>query len=457
MRPPSRNARRAWVAAAGVATVLGAPASLGVTPAAAQPASTLDGNDFAVELFRGPVLAPLRVTGLAGAYAGVGEGISGLPANAASPAVRSLTSIDTFDWDIAASLSIPLPLAEANDFDNSGARDADDSRFVYATAGGMLQYGAFGAGGLAELERYSLFTGGRTTTALVTRYHGLVGVALGHGQVVVGGGVRAVTMGIDAPEANLTLAGVAPQLGVLVSPLALPFRVGATVRAPVDAGALGAGAPVGDDGVRRLGGLVLPDAVVWPTEIEVGAALQLGPRPLQRRFVDPEDDLAAAEAAARLRGVGEEGQRAQEERLRRARIEEARGLPREHLLLTAALLVTGPVSDAIGLEAFLAQRRRDSDAAAIPGASGARFNYSPRVGLQFEPLPSWLQTRFGTYYEPNRFGGTGRQHFTFGADLRVLSTRLFGLAPDGVTYAVLGAVDLAPRYESISLGIGVWR
>lgn len=424
---------------------------------AQQGAPRLDTNAYAVELFRGPVLAPLRVTGLAGAYAGVGEGIAGLPANAASPAVRSIQSVDAFDWDLAASLSVPLPLAEANDFDNSGARDADDSRFIYATGGGMLQLGAFGAGALAELERYAVVSGGSTTTALVARYHALLGVALAHGQVVVGGGVRAVTMGIDAPEADLTLAGIAPQLGVLVRPLAMPFRLGATVRAPVDAGALGEGAPRGEDGVRRLGGLVLPDAVVWPTEIELGGAIQLGPRPLQRRFIHPDDDLAAAMEAARQRGEGEEGRAAQEDRLRRARIDEARSLPREHLLLTAALLVTGPVDDAIGLEAFLTQRRRERGAALVPGASGASFNYSPRVGLQAEPLPDWLQTRFGTYYEPNRFGGTGRQHFTFGADLRVLSTRLFGLAPDGVTYAVLGAVDLAPRYESISLGIGVWR
>jgi hypothetical protein len=432
-----------------------------LTPARAahaqDPASPLRSNDFAVELFRGPVLAPLRVTGLAGAYAGVGEGISGLPANAASPAVRPFYSIDSFDYDLAASLSVPLPLAEPNDFDNSGSRDSDDSQFIYATGGALLQAGAFGAGALVELERYSIVVGGDTTTTLVARYHALVAVGLGEGQVVVGGGVRAVTMGIDAPEANLTLAGIAPQLGVLVRPTDVPFRVGATVRAPVDAGALGEGAPVGEDGVRRLGGLVLPDAVVWPTEVEVGFAWQLGPKPLNRRFVDPDEDLSAARAAAAQRGVGEEGREAQEVRLRNARIDASRSLPREHLLVTGALLATGPVSEAISLEGFLAQRRTDGDALAEPGSAGARFSFSPRVGLQAEPLPNWLQMRFGTYYEPSRFDRTGREHFTFGADLRVLSTRLFGLAPDGVTYAVLGAVDIAPRYESISLGIGVWR
>ncbi len=440
-----------------VASALCAAIAWPASAARAQQMAPLSTNDFAIELFRGPVLAPLRVTGLAGAYAGVGEGISGLPANAASPAVRPVYSIDDFDYDLAASLSVPLPLAEPNDFDNSGSRDSDDSQFIYATGGGMLQLGPFGAGTLVELERYAIVVGGRTTTTLVARYHGLVGVGLGGGQVVVGGGVRAVTMGIDAPEANLTLAGIAPQIGVLVLPSELPMRVGATVRAPVDAGALGEGVSVGEDGVRRLGGLVLPDAVVWPTELEVGFAWQLGPKPLNRRMIDPDEDLQAARVAAAQRGVGEEGHEAQKVRLRRVRVEASRNLPREHLLLTGALLATGPVGDAIGLEGFLAQRRGDTDTAAVPGSSGARVSFSPRVGLQAEPLPNWVQTRFGTYYEPSRFGRTGRQHFTFGADLRVLSTRLFGLAPDGVTYAIVGAVDLAPRYESISLGIGVWR
>jgi hypothetical protein len=390
-------------------------------------------NDFAVDLFRGPVLAPLRVTGLAGAYAGVGQGIPGLPSNAASPASRPLDAIDELDWDLAASLSVPLPIADSNDFDNSGERDTDDSIFIYATGGGLVTVGPFGAGALVELERYGLTIGGRSTTTLVGRYHGLAAFGALGGQLHFGAGVRGLTMGIDAPEAELTLAGVAPQAGVLAAPFELPLRAGVTVRGPVDAGALGEGAPEGADGVRRLGGLVLPDRVVLPWEVEAGVAFQLGPRPMQRPLEIPP-------------GEDEEG--------RRERIEDVRALPREHLLVTTAILVTGGVQDGVGLEAFLAQRRRGPP---TPGSAAAETNFSPRLGLQTEPLPGWLQARFGTYYEPNRFGGTGRQHFTFGADLKVWSTRLGGLAPDGVSYSVVGAVDLAPRYESISLGIGVWR
>ena len=76
----------------------------------------------------------------------------------------------------------------------------------------------------------------------------------------------------------------------------------------------------------------------------------------------------------------------------------------------------------------------------------------------------WVQTRFGGYYEPNRFtyegaGCTsrpGRQHFTFGADLKLFSTTWFGLVSE-TTYKLQGYGDLAPRYQAFGLGFGVWR
>jgi hypothetical protein len=75
-----------------------------------------------------------------------------------------------------------------------------------------------------------------------------------------------------------------------------------------------------------------------------------------------------------------------------------------------------------------------------------------------------VHTRFGSYYEPRRLKvsgpniteGVGRQHFTFGADLRVLTTTFWGLVPE-ITYTLQGSVDIAPRYESFSVGIGNWK
>ena len=46
-------------------------------PAAAA-ADSLPTNEYSLDLFQGPILAPLRVTGIAGAYAGYAEGIPGI-------------------------------------------------------------------------------------------------------------------------------------------------------------------------------------------------------------------------------------------------------------------------------------------------------------------------------------------------------------------------------------------
>jgi hypothetical protein len=108
----------------------------------------------------------------------------------------------------------------------------------------------------------------------------------------------------------------------------------------------------------------------------------------------------------------------------------------------------------VGLESFL--RGNVPEEASKVGTSGDSVNFSPRFGIETEPIPGLVATRFGSYYEPNRFGRVGRQHFTFGADLKMFSTTYWGLVPE-VTYKVLAAVDLAPRYESLSVGIGVWH
>ncbi|MCC6552863.1 MAG: hypothetical protein IT372_07555 [Polyangiaceae bacterium] len=485
-RIDERTGRAALAAAGALALAAVAPC-----PAAADP---LPDNRYALDLFQGPILAPLRVIGIAGAYAGYAEGIAGMVANAAAPALREPFSVSWFEADIAPSISIPLEIFENNDFDNSGKIDADYSNFIFMTLGGQLQAGAFGAGINAELQRYSLEAAGVTNVVMIGKYHVLAGVQLLGGQLVLGGGARAVTLGVDAPEADLTIAGVAPQLGFLVRPDWESFRFGATFRFPVNGGQL-----IGDEtttdaaGVRRAGGLVLPDEVVLPWELEVGMAIQVGPKPLNPEWINPHDqerearearaaelELKEARWAIELRAIEDPAERAarkreiEAERARWAEQEEADlteryaalkrerrarywNWPREHLLLTAEILVTGAVDRGVSLEEFLGQGIAPKPSTpSVVGTSGASVNFSPRFGIETEPIPGLVHTRFGSYYEPNRFGEVGRQHFTFGADLRMFTTTWWGLVPD-VTYKVQGSMDLAPRYESLSIGIGVWR
>ncbi len=466
-------------------------------------ASYLRDNDYAIDLFQGPVLAPIRVIGIAGAYAGYAEGIEGLVANAATPAVREPFSVSSLDLDVAASLSVPIALfsRKKDDFDNSGGEDFDYSDFVFFTAGGLLQLGRLGFGGVAELQQYSLTEGGETTRIYVGKHHLLGAVRLVGDQFMVGAGARVATLGISAPEADLTFVGAAPEVGVLLRPDWRSFRIGATWRAPVYAASTFGGSVI-ENGVSKLGGLVLPSDVVLPWELELGVAVQVGPRPLNPEWLDPTNqektlletftrrrDERAAENAAALEKI--EDPKAREDRKNALEVEEARvraeerelyqrtaarmkeerrarfaNWPREHLLVTAELLVSGPVEKGVSIERFLAQGRpidprhtpvlAPANAGSVVGSSGAEVNFSPRFGIETEPILSLVKTRFGSYYEPNRFGRVGRQHFTFGADMRVFDTTLWGLIPR-VTYKVQASVDLSARYESYSLGLGVWR
>lgn len=477
-----RHLRRALALALTIAAALPCPAA----------ADSLPDNNYALDLFQGPILAPLRVTGISGSYAGYAEGIAGMVANAAAPALREPFSIGWVDYDLSASISIPLEAFENNDFDNSGTRDEDYSNFIYGTLGAVLQVGPFGAGANADLSYYTLDFGGQRSAVALGRYHVLAGFHIFDGQFVMGGGARAVTLGIDAPDATLTLAGIGPQLGILVRPDWSSWRFGATFRFPVDGGQfrIGDEVTVDERGVRRAGALVLPDRVLLPWELELGLAIQVGPRPLNPAWINPRDEERATreERAQRRRERDErwaaelreaetpEERREIEQRQRRIRVTEelaepmelgrayralkedrrvrGKNWPRERLLITAALLVTGPVDRGVSLEWFL--RGNVPGETSKIGSSGAAVNFSPRFGIEAEPIPDLIGTRLGSYYEPSRFGRVGRQHFTFGADLKMFSTTYWGLVPE-VTYTLRAAVDLAPRYESLSLGLGVWR
>jgi hypothetical protein len=67
-----------------------------------------------------------------------------------------------------------------------------------------------------------------------------------------------------------------------------------------------------------------------------------------------------------------------------------------------------------------------------------------------------LVLRSGGYYEPSRFGRVGRQHGTAGLALKLVRTDLFGLLPE-LDWGVELGVDLAPRYQSLSASLAVFR
>jgi hypothetical protein len=474
-------------------------------PARAQSLGPSD-NHFTLDLYQGPILAPGRVMAMGGAYTGYAEGIGAFTVNAAAPAVRHTHSTNRLELDIDASVSFPIVLFKNNDFDNSGDFDADYQSYIYLAAGGLIQAGNFGAGFFADLQRYSISFPPSEVATIVTvgRYHLLAAYQVLGGQLVFGAGARALSLGVSAPGKELTselgMFGVAPEVGFLVKPTWSPFRIGATYRHSVG-GLLRTddNAKTDERGVLRAGGLIVPDDVQLPWELGVGVAFQVGPRPLNPSWIDPRDHereleetyRAKREArrkriASRLAALPEGSERAQlrprmERELAEADARDARALerdrarlqgerrailrnwPRDYLLVTADLVVTGPVARGVSIERFLGQGYTQDGGPCHAVGSGESINFSPRVGLEIEPVPKWMHVRFGSYYEPNRFryqpeacnDRIGRQHFTFGADVKTFSTTWWGLVNE-VTYKIQAYGDLAPRYQSFGAGFGVW-
>jgi hypothetical protein len=232
----------------------------------------------------------------------------------------------------------------------------------------------------------------------------------------------------------------------------------------------------------------IPSRVTVPWDLNVGAALQLGQRPLNPPWINPRDlvdrvrrrvDFRARERArgarkrlalGRSRGedttalsarlAAEEAHAAErdEEEIEIAKADVKRSIrrayavmPRPHVLITTSLVTTGVVEDGMGLEGFLDGKEQ---------RSGRQVSLSPRLGLELEPILNWTKIRGGAYFEPTRFAANtsgGRSHSTFGIDQKVLPWDVFGTFPEGNWFRLTGAVDLARDSLGWAVAIGVWH
>lgn len=443
------------------------------------------GTSYDIEIFQGPLLAPIHVTGVGGAYVAMAEDTEGAAVNSAAPAVRDPYSTTWFDYDLSVGISFPGAFSNT-DFDNHGdnanlpANHASAGDFTDLNLGGTLQFGGLGIGATGDLQQFSLTSQSPASSSLtmqIGRWKALGAYGLLDGQLVVGGGSRIVTMQILEQGAGtlLTMTGLSPEAGVLLMPTGEPWRIGATFRAPVSGGVLGSG--------RSVGGLVLPANIVEPWEAELGVAYQLGPRPLNPGWENPHAQEAelrreiardrdkraleyaiemaltpASERAAKraeqeaqersLRAIEEQHLSETSEELRAVRKARYANWPREKILLLASALVSGPSVDAISVEGFLDQRLE---------RVGQQPTITPRLGIEGEPLRDRMILRAGTYVEPSRYGGgSARQHFTFGADVRLFPLDFWGLLSEA-TWKVGLFVDLAPRYQNAGIGLGNWH
>jgi hypothetical protein len=234
--------------------------------------------------------------------------------------------------------------------------------------------------------------------------------------------------------------------------------------------------------------LYLPDSVTVPWDLDVGVAVQLGPRPLNPRWRDPAAELERCRRFLRWRELERARRRRFElervaavhgdvtaaaqaldtELATEAALDEAtltrteddvdmelrrrqRELRRFHVLLLGSLVVSGSAENAVGVESFLERTVQ---------RSGASLSYSPRIALETESVPNWLKLRAGAYNEPTRFPSNkdGRRiHGTLGLDAKLFPFDLFGIFHRDTVWRASGSLDAARNYLGWSVAIGVWH
>jgi hypothetical protein len=455
----------------------------------AQTPPPIGSNDYAIELAQGPLLAPIHVTGVGGAYVALAEDTEGSAVNSAAPAVRNPYSSTWFDYDLSLGASLPGAFTRT-DFDNRGDSAATPGHaragdFIDLNVGATLQFGRLGVAATGDLQQFSLGSAAASGLTLqIGRWKALGAYGFLRGQLALGAGLRALTMQIqqNGGPTLLTMTGLSPEVGALIMPTGSQWRIGATARAPVSGGIFSQDVST-TGGLRKAETFVLPSRIVMPWEVELGLAYQLGPRPLNPGWENPGEEEAwlrdridqrrAERAAAReralaaapresreairaeidaeersLRALEDQRMDAEVQRLRKVRVARYGNWPREKILLLASLLFTGTSDKAVSLEAFLDQ---------LTETVGRKWTLTPRFGMEGEPLRDRMTVRIGTYVEPSRYeGGSPRQHFTFGGDVRLIPFDFWGLLPEA-NWKITMFVDLAPRYTNTGLGIGTWH
>ncbi|MFO0658498.1 MAG: hypothetical protein U0165_01495 [Polyangiaceae bacterium] len=453
--------------------------------------TTIATSDYAIDLFEGPVLAGSRILALGGANLPIARETDGLWSSPAAAAVRAPWSYGWWDQDLDAGITFPNTLSKT-DFDNNGSAGTSYSNFVFFTFGGNLQFGRWGVGAAFDNHQYTLpASGGSSLQASFNRGRVAFARSWLEGQLMLGIGFRFASLSIATPQSSgeystiFSTSATGLDLGVICGPVGMPFRLAASLHASAKGKIDTASSKVTPDadGDVVIGGRHIPNRVDLPNEMEFGAAFQIGPRPLNFYWIDPEiEERALTEEISRRRAERERKRREawlatgadpespmpalegeelakwlEEDRefrdvkktVRKQRKERYLAVPRRKLLIVTSLLISGPVDNAVSLESFFSQR---------VDRSGQTTSFTPRLGLEAEPWHDLMQLRLGSYLEPSRFSyGHPRIHGTTGLDIKVFPWTMFGLFGEDTYWRIGGVVDGARDYFSFGGSFGVWH
>ncbi len=455
-------------------------------------------NDYAIDLFQGPVIASTRVTGLGGAYVAVAEFTEGTSQNPAAPAVRAAYSYDHIDYDIGLGVTFASTLTRS-DFFNTGKGDTvipstDERGFFAGEISANLQFGRWGVGASLKAQTYALTRAEDDSDELESRFANPdinLARSFFDGQLVLGAGARGAGLSVvnTSPRAGsdamlLESIGATLQVGGLWRPNDTSYRIGAALRGPIRTETDGTSkqvlfADTPDE-------LYLPTSVEVPWELAAGFAYQFG-KLFNPRWYDPTVLVERTERYVQWRKADRERRRKRlhrtaeraggdvkaarqaidaqlraeettdEASLTRARaetrerlVERYQDLGRFYLLVSTAVIVNGPTPDAVGVESFLER---------VVNRSGEEVTLSPRLGVETELWPRWFVFRAGTYLEPTRFKSNpdgARWHGTAGGDLRLGGWNVFGVWPEEYIWRLRGAIDVSRRYLGWAVAIGGW-
>jgi hypothetical protein len=377
----------------------------------------LDSRDYDIDLTFGAARGSPRIVSMGGTTTALAEGAGGLTANPGAVAVRPLSSPGRWDWDAQVSGFSP---SIGSDFDNNGVRSDERGNATTEEVALLLFMGPWALGLGAESVNYALAppAGATTSPAPATNpgtssanvVHLVLGRTFLDGSFGLGLGARVGEFALDERVAGgddqdiFSVSGASLEMGWLVAPRSRSWRAGLRFLMPLQARGIDARCDPQD-----CRGYLLPTGAVAPWQVALGGALRL------------------SSIAWNVDAPG------------RYRDEPA-------LILSAELLVTGPLERASGLEAFLAHQLQ---------AAGRSTTVGARAGLEKEWLPGRLRLRAGGYWEPSHFQGVGgRAHLTAGGELRLFA---FHLWQTERRLALAVAADLAPRYGNVGLSVGFWH
>ena len=464
-------------------------------------------NHYGIDLYQGPVLASTRVIGLAGAFVAIGEGVEGDTQNPGRAGRAGALVERPFRLRLSASVVTFPATIKNSDFFNSGKRTdlpkGSTGGFVFLNLAANLQFGKWGLGVTSDLQEYALRrdtgeSAQKSADQLVAQIsvtHFQLARSFADGQLVVGVGDRVATLAIqnqgplDTSQQDLfSTVGNGYEAGFVLRPNGAHFRIGGAFRSGVTTRPSASSSQrvlYANDPINEL---FLPERVTLPWDLDLGLAIQLGPRPLNPRWIDPAMEIERCKRFLRWRQL----ERARRRRFELARVAELHGdvaaaaraldaefafdaalddatlsrteeevdielrrrhdaLRRFHVLLLGSLVISGTAQEAVGVESFLERTVQ---------RSGASLSYSPRIGLETESVPNWLRLRAGSYNEPTRFPSNkdgGRIHGTLGFDAKLFPFDLFGLFHEGTQWRAGGSLDAARNYFGWSVAIGVWH